>query len=144
MRPQPFVFWPVNCRAKDLYTLLFIDPDVPNRQDRSLGNIQHWTVVNIDGNKVETGDVLTEYLGSLPTAGSGLHRYTFLVFKQPRRIVFKEPLIALTNINSREKFSVRDFAAKYNLGKPIAGNYYQAQYDSAWEIITKELNIVIN
>lgn len=27
------------------------------------------------------------------------------------------------------KTSTRDFAVKYNLGNPIAGNFYQAQYD---------------
>jgi phosphatidylethanolamine-binding protein len=29
----------------------------------------------------------------------------------------------------RGKFSVKKFAEKNNLGDPIAGNYFQAQYD---------------
>jgi hypothetical protein len=35
-------------------------------------------------------------------------------------------------IRSREgriNFSIRKFALKYNLGQPIAGNLFQAQYD---------------
>ena len=35
-------------------------------------------------------------------------------------------------IRSREgriNFSIRNFAVKYNLGQPVAGNLFQAQYD---------------
>lgn len=140
--PQPFVFWPVNCRAHDYYTLLFIDPDAPSRQNPNLRIIQHWTIVNIENNNIETGNVLTEYLGSLPGKNTGLHRYIFLLFKQPRRLQFYEPLIVLTNVNDRVNFSVRAFASKYNLGKPIAGNYFQAQYDESEEKIISDLGIV--
>jgi hypothetical protein len=31
--------------------------------------------------------------------------------------------------DNRGKFSIRNFAKKYNLGNPIAGNFYQAQWD---------------
>ena len=27
------------------------------------------------------------------------------------------------------QFKIRDFAKKYNLGEPIAGNFYQAEWD---------------
>lgn len=31
--------------------------------------------------------------------------------------------------DNRGKFSIRKFAKKHNLGNPIAGNFYQAQWD---------------
>jgi hypothetical protein len=31
--------------------------------------------------------------------------------------------------DNRGKFSIRNFAKKHNLGNPIAGNFYQAQWD---------------
>lgn len=43
---------------------------------------------------------------------------------------------------SREgRFSIktRDYIAKYNLGNPVAGNYYQAQYDDFVPILKAQL-----
>lgn len=31
--------------------------------------------------------------------------------------------------DNRGCFAIRKFAAKYNLGDPVAGNFYQAQWD---------------
>lgn len=39
----------------------------------------------------------------------------------------------------RGKFSIRKFAEKYNLGQPIAGNLYQAQYDDYVPKLYKQL-----
>lgn len=42
--------------------------------------------------------------------------------------------------NGRVKFSIRTFAAKYNLGAPIAGNLFQAQYDDYVPILREQLS----
>lgn len=39
----------------------------------------------------------------------------------------------------REKFSIAKFAVKYNLGNPVAGNFYQAQYDDYVPVLYKQL-----
>lgn len=39
----------------------------------------------------------------------------------------------------REKFSIAKFALKYNLGNPVAGNFYQAQYDDYVPLLYKQL-----
>lgn len=39
----------------------------------------------------------------------------------------------------REKFSIAKFALKYNLGNPVAGNFYQAQYDDYVPVLYKQL-----
>jgi hypothetical protein len=44
----------------------------------------------------------------------------------------------------RELFSTNKFALKYNLGTPIAGNFYQAQYDDYVPTVHKQLGIVID
>lgn len=58
----------------------------------------HWLVVNVKGNDLNSGEVLEEYvkqdlycrslnmfryMGPAPPKGTGPHRYTFWVFKQP-------------------------------------------------------------
>lgn len=40
---------------------------------------------------------------------------------------------------NRAKFSIAKFAKKYNLGAPVAGNFYQAEYDDYVPELYKQL-----
>ncbi|XP_021929653.1 protein D2-like isoform X2 [Zootermopsis nevadensis] len=121
----------VNWGADDgsYYLLCMTDPDAPSRKDPKFREWHHWLVGNIPGNDVSQGETLSEYVGSGPPKGTGLHRYVFLVYKQPGKITYDEPRLTNRSGDNRGKFSVRDFAKKHNLGNPIAGNFYQAQWD---------------
>uniref|UniRef100_A0AC35UC03 Phosphatidylethanolamine-binding protein n=1 Tax=Rhabditophanes sp. KR3021 TaxID=114890 RepID=A0AC35UC03_9BILA len=113
-----------------LYTLSFIDPDAPSRLDSTMGPINHWLVVNIPGNDVASGEVVTEFIGSGPPEGTGLHRYIFLLYKQQGKIdVSTEIKATKYSRDGRIKWDNDAFAAKYHLGNAIAGNFYQAQFD---------------
>ena len=97
----------------------------------------------------------------------GLHRYTFLVYKQPEELHCDEPFISnrlyphILDMHSPRKqelfclsrdfyrtregrplFSIRKFAAKYNLGQPVAGNLFQTQYDDYVPTLQKQLGII--
>lgn len=124
---KPNVEWTAEEGA--LYTLLMTDPDAPSRTNPKMREWHHWLIGNIPGNQIDKGDIITDYVGSGPPKGSGLHRYVFLVFKQPKRISFSEGKISRTTGKGREKFSTKSFVKKYSLGSPIAGNMFQAQYD---------------
>lgn len=82
----------VTYKADDssFYTLIMTDPDAPSREKPAFREIRHWLVVNIPGNKVHEGAHIVEYIGSGPPQGTGLHRYVFLVFKQPGKITVDE------------------------------------------------------
>lgn len=41
---------------------------------------------------------------------------------------------------TRGGFSVREFAAEHHLGKPIAINFFEAQYDDYVKVVQKQLN----
>lgn len=86
VRDSPEVNWISN--SLKYYTLVMVDPDVPSRRLPLLREFKHWIVVNIPGNKVDEGETLAEYVGSAPSRGSGLHRYVFLVYEQPRKMPF--------------------------------------------------------
>lgn len=62
---------------------------------------------------------------------TGLHRYVFVVFKQPSGKQDFPGLSKLTNTSGegRKSWKLRDVANKYNLGAPVAGNFYQAEFD---------------
>ncbi|KAE8745246.1 hypothetical protein FOCC_FOCC008038 [Frankliniella occidentalis] len=101
----PTVSW--NSDPAAFYTLCMTDPDAPSRKEPTYREWHHWLVGNIPGADVNKGETLSEYVGSGPPQGTGLHR----------------------SGDNRGCFAIRKFAAKYNLGDPVAGNFYQAQWD---------------
>lgn len=90
VKDKPKVSWESEKGA--YYTLMMIDPDAPSRANPLFREIRHWLVMNILESNIENGDEVSEYRGSGAPKGTGLHRYIFLVFKQPNgMIVHDEP-----------------------------------------------------
>lgn len=90
---KPQVVWPAEKDA--YYTLVKTDPDAPSRENPSYREFCHWIVMNIPGSAVEKGEEIFEYIGAGPPKGTGLHRYVFLVYKQPDgKIEHIEPYIS--------------------------------------------------
>lgn len=69
------------------------DPDAPSRSQPTYRECRHWIVMNIPESKIENGDEVIEYVGSGAPKDTGLHRYIFLVYKQPdgNKIEHSEP-----------------------------------------------------
>lgn len=126
VKDQPTVSWEAEPGA--LYTLVMTDPDAPSRANPKMREWKHWVVINVPGSDVASGETVAEYVSSAPPQKSGLHRYVFLVYKQSGKVQFDEPKLSNRNPN-RGKFRAAEFAEKYHLGSPVAGNFYQAQYD---------------
>lgn len=127
VKDQPEVSW--NADSNTLYTVVMTDPDAPSRKDPTYREWHHWLVGNVPGKNISAGDVLSAYVGSGPPQGTGLHRYVFLVYKQDGKITFDEPRLPNNNGDGRGCFKIAAFAQKYKLGNPIAGNFYQAEWD---------------
>uniref|UniRef100_A0AAZ3SAD7 Phosphatidylethanolamine-binding protein 1 n=1 Tax=Oncorhynchus tshawytscha TaxID=74940 RepID=A0AAZ3SAD7_ONCTS len=88
------------CDSTKLYTLAMTDPDAPSRKDPKFGEWHHFLVVNMKGNDVSSGCVMSDYVGSGP----------------PK--------------DNRGKFKIQEFRQKYGLGVPVAGTCYQAEWDN--------------
>ncbi|XP_078608963.1 uncharacterized protein LOC144880582 isoform X2 [Branchiostoma floridae x Branchiostoma japonicum] len=127
VKSPPVVTWPVDDGA--LYTLIMTDPDAPSRAKPRFREFHHWLVGNIPGNEIQNGETLSQYIGSAPPRRRGLHRYVFLVYRQPGALDFDERRLGNTSMAHRGLFRTRAFVSKYNLGDPVAGNFYQAQWD---------------
>lgn len=90
VKDKPQVTWDAEKGA--YYTLMMVDPDAPSRENHPFREVRHWLVFNIPESAIKSGDHVSEYRGSGPPKGTGLHRYVFLVFKQPNgRIEHDEP-----------------------------------------------------
>jgi phosphatidylethanolamine-binding protein len=85
--------------------------------------------VNIQGNKLTSGEPVFQYIGSGPPKDTGLHRYVFLLFKQPNgSIEFDSPYVSDHSALGRPSTNTNELIKKYDL-KLVAGNFYQAEYD---------------
>ncbi|XP_018796172.1 PREDICTED: protein D2-like [Bactrocera latifrons] len=135
---QPSIEW--NAENNVFYTIIMTDPDAPSRSNPKFREFNHWLVTNIPGTDISSGDVLTAYVGSGPPQGTGLHRYVFLVYKQPVKIRFQETRVPKNSSQNRPNFSTAKFAKKYKLGDPIAGNFFQAQWDEYVPTVHRQLS----
>ncbi|XP_059609197.1 protein D2-like [Phlebotomus argentipes] len=139
VKDVPTVTW--NANPEHLYTLISVDPDVPNRENPEFSEIKSWMVVNIPGNNVANGETIVEYIGSGPYKDSGLHRYVFIVLKQPSgKIDFSgEKKATKSEQDGRRNFSILKFAEKYSLDV-FAGNFFLAQFDDYVPILIAQLH----
>lgn len=133
----PKIDWPA--KENTFYTICMTDPDAPSRKEPTFREWHHYLVVNVPGTKIEEGETLSEYVSSGAPPDTGLHRYVFLVYEQNGKITCDEPRLTNRSADNRGGFSIRKFAEKYQLGNPVAGNFYQAEYDDYVPILYKQL-----
>ncbi|CAL8143637.1 unnamed protein product [Orchesella dallaii] len=141
VKNPPILTW--NADPEKLYLLCMTDPDVPLRLYPIYREFHHWLVGNIPGAEISMGEILTDYVGAGPPKGTGLHRYILLIYEQPGKLAFDEKHLTIRTGKGREKFSIRDFAKKYKLGDPIAGNFYLAEWDDYVPNLYKQMNISV-
>ena len=134
----PKVTWEAD--NEKLYALIMTDPDAPSRAEPKFREWHHWLVVNIPGNDVSKGEAISEYIGAGPPEGTGLHRYIYLIYQQKSKIQDKEHG-HLTNCSAdnRGGWKAQVFAQKHGLGDPVAGNFFQAEYDDYVPKLYKQL-----
>jgi len=129
VKAQPSFAWEAD--PSKFYLLCMTDPDNVPVEKRGTPGSQwhHFLVGNIQGSDISTGEVLSEYIGSGPPEGTGLHRYVFLVFEQPGKLTFDAPKLG-QSIEGRADFDIREFVKKNGVGPLVAANFYLAEFDS--------------
>uniref|UniRef100_A0AC35U0W6 Uncharacterized protein n=1 Tax=Rhabditophanes sp. KR3021 TaxID=114890 RepID=A0AC35U0W6_9BILA len=116
------------------------DPDLENKEHQFKNPVKHWLVVNIPGNDVEAGEVITDYIGhelSVKITSEAfeasikydLHRYIFLLFKQQDKIDASDEIRDTEySHKQRNNWNFHSFIFKYRLGQPVAGNFFLCRY----------------
>uniref|UniRef100_A0A0N5AG78 Phosphatidylethanolamine-binding protein n=1 Tax=Syphacia muris TaxID=451379 RepID=A0A0N5AG78_9BILA len=125
VKSVPSVSW--DPEYSSYYTLMMIDPDVPSRANPDYRQELHWLIVNIPAEDVAAGEVIAPYKPASPLPKTGLHRYIFLLYQQKRKLSGIRPF----GYEERNSFKATKFAAEYGLGDPIAGNFYQCEYEES-------------
>ena len=57
MRDQPTLSW--ETEENSYYTIIFVDPDDPTKQNAVARDVLHWLVVNVPGCEVSKGEIKT-------------------------------------------------------------------------------------
>lgn len=126
LEKEPTVKW--NYKKNTYYFLCMLDPDVPSRQNPALRHWQHWLVGNIPECNIQEGLIYTKYTKPFPAENTGLHRYIFLIYKQPEFIRFPFQILTSGSKQRRGNFSIIEVARKYKLVGPVAGNFLHSKF----------------
>ncbi|EHB17499.1 Phosphatidylethanolamine-binding protein 1 [Heterocephalus glaber] len=86
------------------YSLVPTDPDAPSRQSPKFRKWRHFLVVNMKGNDISNGTVLSDYVGSGPPSGTGLHHHVWLVYEQDKPLKCDEPIPSNRSGDHRGEF----------------------------------------
>ena len=129
---------PANSRVptKGNFTLMMVDA-FPFGKNESNRQILHWlanfatlqkdsppcTSLNVS---TGGGVVVTNYVSPAPPVGTGLHRYTILLFPQPPS--FSPPAnLSRPNVGIDLYFHLKDYISSSHLGQPIAGMFFEVE-----------------
>ncbi|KAI6022597.1 phosphatidylethanolamine-binding protein [Pisolithus marmoratus] len=107
-----------------LYTLLMVDPDVPDETNSTFQTYLHWLQPNVPLSATSSSPIAdlndhTEYIPPHPQKGTPYHRYTVLLL--PQRVPISVPVLQK---DQRYGFSVRDFIEEYGLDLSAGGGAF--------------------
>lgn len=113
-KEEPLVKY--NSNSNELYTLILYDPN------SIYGTYIHWVTINIPGDDISKGSIVIPYMGPHPPSGSGIHNYTFQLYKQTERKDIKP-------IRERE-ISIEDLKNKLQVSNLLTQFIFKSQYES--------------
>ncbi|KAL0640592.1 hypothetical protein Q9L58_000256 [Maublancomyces gigas] len=112
------------------YVGVVVDPDAPSRADPTRRSIRHYLApdLSLGQSSVYVGDAkvlvnataaANDFRGPNPPAGSGPHRYVFLLYVQPAGFEY-----SFLDLADRAGFNLSGFAERTGMGDPVAGTYF--------------------
>ncbi|KAJ7689112.1 phosphatidylethanolamine-binding protein [Mycena rosella] len=122
----PPTFHVVGNVGKGPFVVAAVDPDAAS----PFAQVRHFlggNFFNHGGLLVNSTPVISDFVQPAPPAGSGAHRYTFLLFKQSPEFATQTLVNSTTAITG---FNISQFASAVDLGKPIAGTFMLVALDA--------------
>ena len=122
---EPRVSWTVEDNEHDaLFTLFMLDPDAFYC---GKGVKIHWSVFNIPGDDLTSGDAVNPFAHPGPPE-TRYHRYLFLLHKQSAVLALSDDEKA--SLQLRTFFDYPSFCDAHSLGSPVAQAAIEAQLDA--------------
>ena len=139
----PTVYGPANATEEATYILFMIDGDVDTGNGPRV-QLLHYFLPNLVGVNHElsvqpnaqnsTTAVGAEYITPTPPGGDIAHRYTLLLYPQPKDFTVPEAYASFSppaDVNARYPFNMSGLADAAGLGQPIATNWFRVINDTA-------------
>ncbi|KAF9478545.1 PEBP-like protein [Pholiota conissans] len=136
-----------------LYTMLLVDPDVPDPENQRYTTFLHWMKPNIPLSATSPHNLIdlnthTKYIPPHPQQGTPYHRYVVLLLPQPplgasdytlaaaSRAIAGKPTsvhlnIPVVSIEQRLGFNVREFSQRWNLDASKGGGAHM--FREVWD-----------
>ncbi|GAA5878640.1 hypothetical protein JCM1840_003537 [Sporobolomyces johnsonii] len=119
---EPRVSFETHQDDPEHYTLALLDPDAPSKSDPKWAPFRHWLITGVrPGEPARFGEVLTSYMGPAPPAGTGPHRYAYLLYRQPAHAAPK-----LHGNPERRSFDIASFV-KENKLELVGANFFVSE-----------------
>ncbi|GAA5919217.1 hypothetical protein JCM1841_002508 [Sporobolomyces salmonicolor] len=119
---EPRVSFETHQGDPELYTLALLDPDAPSKSDPKWAPFRHWLVTGVKpGEPAKFGEALTSYMGPAPPAGTGPHRYAYLLYRQSAHVAPK-----LHGDPERRSFDIASFVKESKL-ELVGANFFLAE-----------------
>ncbi|AJU88098.1 putative odorant-binding protein A5 [Saccharomyces cerevisiae] len=125
---------------KQLYTVLIVNPDVPDLSNDSFKTALCYGLVNInltyndnliDPRKFHSSNIIADYIPPVPEKNAGKQRFVVWVFRQPLIEDKQGPNMLEIDRKelSRNDFDIRQFTKKYNL-TAIGAHIWRSEWDA--------------
>ncbi|CAG7852372.1 SubName: Full=Related to MRPL35-mitochondrial ribosomal protein, large subunit {ECO:0000313/EMBL:CCA68605.1} [Serendipita indica DSM 11827] len=115
-------------REERSYTLVMVDPDVPDVPNRSYRQYLHWLIPNVVISstsppllQLENFQPACTYLPPHPQNGTPYHRYTVLLLENPES---RELPITPVSESERATFCLRDFIKQWDFKPSLGGGIH--------------------
>ncbi|KAJ7132678.1 PEBP-like protein [Mycena filopes] len=112
------------------YTLAMFDPDAPSAAQPTSSQFRHWVITGLQPAEdftspaVQTTKAANTYRPPGPPKGSGLHRYTFVLFREPPNFSLPEGASELDDsIEARRRWDAVNFGERNGL-QIVGATYY--------------------
>ncbi|CAK5284634.1 unnamed protein product [Mycena citricolor] len=112
------------------YTLVMFDPDAPSAASPTSRNFRHWVITGLVPSSdplspaEQTAEAANAYRPPGPPKGSGLHRYTFVLYREPPSFVLPEDASELDpSIEARRRWDPVKFGSMNGL-QMVAAAFY--------------------
>ncbi|KAJ7085163.1 PEBP-like protein [Mycena belliarum] len=104
------------------YTLAMLDPDAPSAAQPTSSQFRHWVITGLAvpddpaQPALQTAPAANAYRPPGPPKGSGIHRYTFVLFREPPGFALPEGASELDpSIEARRRWDAVEFGERNGL-----------------------------
>lgn len=142
LRVQEFEEIPDNA----LYTILVVNPDVPDLENDTFKTVLHWGVSNVPLSNVDAAvdvakaDELVSYLPPHPEKNAPPHRLCVWVYRQAQQPGEIRRIDVETADVARDRFDIRAFSDKYGLDA-VGAHVWRVKWDLSTPEVRRKYNL---